>query len=292
MIIISTSAMFAKPTSQDSTLDPVDSVSIRREMEISALKQERLEREVQYYRILVGVVAIAAIVIFVFFYYAKVNRRRFQDMQRERKLTDAKNYISGLENERKRIAKELHDGIANDLLGLEIKLSASTDVRASWIAYDIAKIRNGVRDISHELIPPEFSRLGLDEVLTYYINNVVRRSGIKVNYNTDNTLAVDAIPEHVALEVYRIVQELLSNVLKHSQASCVNIDVKTPESSPSMVQITISDDGPEWTYDTSAYGVGALTTSDRAASIGAKVEYTRLNKLNVKCITFKKHYGC
>lgn len=242
------------------------------------------------YRVLVAVLISAAIAVLIFLYYAKINRRRMRALQQERKLIEAQKYISGLENERKRIAKELHDGIANDLLGLEIKLSANEETKNSWIVKDIAKIRSGVRDISHELIPPEFCKLGLDDVLSYYINNVMSKSGIKVVYTTDHSLSVGEVSEHVSLEVYRIVQELLSNILKHAQATCVTIDVKTLESP--LAEIIITDDGLEWTYDTSAHSVGAITTTDRAVSIGAQVEYLRINNLNVKSIIFNKHYGC
>ena len=257
-----------------------------KEVEISKIKELQLRKELHYYQMFIGLSALLGIAIVTIIYFVVSNRRRIMAMKQELKLAEAQRYISGLESERKRLAKDLHDSVANDLFGLEIKLSSQSDKDYGWIVEEISKIRDGVRYISHELMPPEFSKLGLDEILSFYVDNVVRKSGITITYNSDKTLTVGTISEPVALEVYRIVQELLSNILKHSEATSVIIDIKTLK--PTRAMICITDNGIEWTGHADAYGSGIKTVADRAMSIGATIEYKRSSNQNIKCITFDK----
>lgn len=252
--------------------------------------QQQLADQVHYYRILVVVLILLAIAIFIVIYFAIFNRRRLAAMRQEMSLAQAQKYISGLENERNRIGKELHDGIANDLLALEIKLSSAKNNDSSWIVPEIAKIRDSVRNISHELMPPEFSQLGLDDILSYYLNDVVAKTDLKATFTTDNSLPVGAVSEHVALEIFRIVQELLSNIIKHSKASFVILNIESL--TPAVARISISDDGIEWSAHSVSSGSGVKTVADRAMSIAANIEYKRVSNRNIKCITFAKAYGC
>jgi signal transduction histidine kinase len=253
---------------------------------VSQVVEQKLEQEMHYYLILIGVVMLLVVIVVAIICFLIFNRRRIQAMKQEQKLSEARKYISGLESERNRLAKDLHDGVSNDLLGLEIKLSSYDKEQYGWIADDIAKIRNGVRYISHELMPPEFSRLGLEEILSFYVKDVVSKSGIKTELNTDGSLTVGVVSEHVALEVYRIVQELLSNILKHSSASRVIIDIRSLNSA--VASICITDDGIAWSGDAVVDGSGVKTVADRAVSIGATIEYKRSSNQNIKCIIFDK----
>jgi signal transduction histidine kinase len=181
---------------------------------------------------------------------------------------------------------ELHDGIANDLLALEIKLSSLSESDYGWIAREVAAVRNGVRNVSHELIPPEFARLGLDDVLSYYVANLSRQSKITITLTTDGSFGVGDVRDAVALTVYRIIQELLSNILKHSCASSVIIDIRSL--TPKVANISITDDGIESPGNIVGLGLGIKTVADRLMSIDAKFEYKRFTNQNIKRITFEK----
>jgi signal transduction histidine kinase len=226
------------------------------------------------------------IILACFACYVVVAQRRIAALKRDREKASAHEYVCGVDNERARVGMELHDGIANDLLALEIKLSSLSESDYGWIAREVAAVRNGVRNVSHELIPPEFARLGLDDVLSYYVANLSRQSKITITLTTDGSFGVGDVRDAVALTVYRIIQELLSNILKHSCASSVIIDIRSL--TPKVANISITDDGIESPGNIVGLGLGIKTVADRLMSIDAKFEYKRFTNQNIKRITFEK----
>jgi signal transduction histidine kinase len=226
------------------------------------------------------------IILACFACYVVVAQRRIAALKRDREKASAHEYVCGVDSERARVGMELHDGIANDLLALEIKLSSLSESDYGWIAREVAAVRNGVRNVSHELIPPEFARLGLDDVLSYYVANLSRQSKITITLTTDGSFGVGDVRDAVALTVYRIIQELLSNILKHSCASSVIIDIRSL--TPKVANISITDDGIESPGNIVGLGLGIKTVADRLMSIDAKFEYKRFTNQNIKRITFEK----
>ena len=178
----------------------------------------------------VAVLLIGSVVFII--YAARQKRRR---MQREiefagiradigRQLT--RQYVEGLENERQRMARELHDGVCNDLLAIQMNISAgkSADTTASMID----TCRESVRRISHELMPPEFSYATLDEVVRFFVSKQADAVCEKISFTyesqTDGSDWAD-VPDATALEVYRIVQEAVGNAVKHSGADMINVSM-------------------------------------------------------------------
>ncbi len=251
---------------------------------VSDVDTEALTVKIRNYRLILALVIICMVVAVVANYRYFKRRRRLEDQNKQHELTEKQRYISGLECERCRLAKELHDGVTNDLLGLEMKLSAINDDSLKCIIEDISKIRASVRNISHELMPPEFSHLGLDEILGYYIKDVVGNGGVEMTFTTDNTQPVGSVPEKIAYEVYRIAQELLSNIVKHSQATKADITLRTI--SPGRHCLEIKDNGLEWDGNSKTIGAGTQTLLDRAASIRAVIKFSRKDNLNLKTIIF------
>ena len=124
-------------------------------------------------------------------------------------------YISGLENERNRLARELHDGLCNDLYTVELRLAASEPSSPS--VEMLAECREQARRISHELMPPEFSYATIDEVLSDYVERM--SAGVApciISYESSPRDASWAmVPDGVSFGIYRIVQEALANAVKH-----------------------------------------------------------------------------
>jgi PAS domain S-box-containing protein len=136
--------------------------------------------------------------------------------------------ISAQETERKRLARELHDGVGQILSGIKFRLQAFPDNApltrkgeawlkqvAGFLDHAIAELRR----VSQNLMPSELVDLGLEPALRALCREVESRSGIRV---TVRTVPVAATPE-LALAFYRIAQEALSNVEKHSKATMVSL---------------------------------------------------------------------
>lgn len=173
-------------------------------------------------RTLAGLVATGLAFValtFVFALYAARERRRRLERQIEyarlsadlgRRLT--RRYLDGLESERERMARELHDGVCNDLMALRLGLAGDGEA-----ARLVDGCREAVRRISHELMPPEFAYATLDEVLRYYVTTVCAAPGGRpaAAYTSEADAPWESVPDDVAYEVYRIVQEAVGNALGH-----------------------------------------------------------------------------
>ena len=158
----------------------------------------------------IGVVLLLG-VVFAFVVY--VSRQRRRRMAREvefsrlradigRRLTEQ--YVKGLENERERMARELHDGICNDLSGLSMNLAKG--VSPGDAAQLLDNCRESVRRISHELMPPEFAYANLEEVVRYHLykQREAYAGKVEIGY-TASKGAWENVSDSIALEVYRIV---------------------------------------------------------------------------------------
>lgn len=181
--------------------------------------------------------------------------------RRREALAKIRANLQGVEQERGRLARELHDGVCNDLYGISLLLHTSdTDIPA--IAADIDRVRADVRHISHELMPPRFGESDLDELLRTY----AARSREFFVYRSEGR---PALSEETAYELYRIVQELCSNIVTHSGAESARIDASFSQTG---CQISISyspaSDMPE---NHRGDGIGLDTVRRRAQLIDARI---------------------
>ena len=214
-------------------------------------------------------------VVFAFVVY--VSRQRRRRMAREvefsrlradigRRLTEQ--YVKGLENERERMARELHDGICNDLSGLSMNLAKGVSPTAA--AQLLEGCRESVRRISHELMPPEFAYATLEEVVRYHLYKQREAYAGRVGIvYTASKGAWEKISDGTALEVYRIVQEAVGNALKHSGASVVTVDMQLEGT---RLELTVEDDGRY--APTGRRGIGQASMKRRAAAVGGHLAFS------------------
>lgn len=235
------------------------------------------QSEARRARTLMWLFASAGVLLIVvggFIIYAGRQRRR--RMQREvefanlradvgRQLTQQ--YVEGLENERARMARELHDGVCNDLLAIQMNMSSGQP--ADSTARLIESCRESVRRISHELMPPEFSYATLDEVVRFYMTKQAdaHRDKINITYHSSATgVEWSDIADDMALEVYRIIQESVGNAVKHSGARDIHVELVLNNR---MLDAIISDNG---TYKSSSRkGLGLDSISRRAKAISGRL---------------------
>ncbi|KPV48725.1 histidine kinase, partial [Kouleothrix aurantiaca] len=151
------------------------------------------------------------------------------------------------EQERKSLARELHDQVIQDLLSINYQLE-EIEGEAAQIADadDIAEARSSIRALVEDvrricgnLRPPTIDSLGLGAALQSYTRDWAARTGIAVSLDLDAHL--QRLPEAIELSIFRIVQEGLSNVRKHARASSVQISLK--HTSPRAILVAIADNG-------------------------------------------------
>ncbi|MEM6887767.1 MAG: cache domain-containing protein [Pseudomonadota bacterium] len=197
-----------------------------------AIARAEVETRVQQTFFYIGLITLAALMV-VFLSGMGLNIR-------ERRLADAK--LKGLtqrvfdaqEEERRRVARELHDGISQMLVGVRYALDAARRKldRGDLSAVDplgrgietLGDAISEVRRISRDLRPGVLDDLGLGPALKSLVEDFGARTGIKTEFNTvvfRNRLDSDA-----RIALYRIAQEALTNIERHAQASRVQVDIR------------------------------------------------------------------
>jgi signal transduction histidine kinase len=137
------------------------------------------------------------------------------------------------DTERRRVARDLHDSVGQYLAGLKINLSriesgrgGSAATNAQLFSETLELVDHAiaeVRTISHLLHPPLLDELGFDSAARWYVDEFAKRSGVKVTMTIGEI--VNRLPRSIELALFRILQESLTNVHRHADASSVAIDV-------------------------------------------------------------------
>ncbi|MBN2148508.1 MAG: ATP-binding cassette domain-containing protein [Anaerolineales bacterium] len=199
-------------------------------------------------------------------------------------LQDAqRRLLTELEQERKHLAREIHDQVIQDLLSTNYQLEEiETNEEISFaLKSDLTEVRQNIRalveelrDICGSLRPPTIDSLGLGAAIQSYTNEWTRRTGIPIQLELDENLR--RLPEAIELSVFRIVQEGLSNVQKHAHASHVCISLQ--HSTPRALMLSIADNGqglPDF-FDLSTLSAkghyGLLGVSERVALLGGRLK--------------------
>lgn len=189
-----------------------------------------------------------------------------QKMAEQNKI--AKAVISAQEKERSEIGEELHDNVNQLLAAAKLYLNHSLTQGEEYKPFVIKSVdylvtaMTELRKLSHALVGvAQDEALGLNISLTELINSITAVKNIAIEFN--NNLFVESKSESgVKLVVYRIIQEQLSNILKHAEASRVDIEIKNPEN---YLIVTISDNGKGFNTSAKKEGIGLKNIKHRAS---------------------------
>ena len=214
-----------------------------------------------------------------------------RDVTQRKRLEDfSSGALRASEEERQRIARELHDDTAQRLVTMMVRLrllqrSGDEQVRSAQIEElrrELQETTESVRRIARGLRPPELEDAGVGMALRAHARNLQEASGLKVEMDlepVDHLLAPDA-----KLVLYRIVQEALSNVLRHSGATRSRVRVWREDD---HVLALVEDEGTGFqprSMPTGGGGLGLIGMQERAVMIGGQVriessagEGTRVN---------------
>jgi signal transduction histidine kinase len=162
--------------------------------------------------------------------------------------------LEGEENERRRISRELHDGIGQLLTAIQFKLNAIEGQQKirSEIQAILDETIVEIRRISHNLMPSVLLDFGLEAALKSLCTRTAQSTGWKISFEFDAYPEAPPLPQELIIGFYRIAQEGIHNAVKYSRASQLAIIV---DHEPDQVQLRIRDDGVgfDWaTYQQSA----------------------------------------
>lgn len=205
--------------------------------------------------------------ILIWFLYQQRQKRKNQEiltLKREQQVKTLESLMEGEEKERLRIAKELHDGVNGDLSAIKYKLTAMVEENTKVINEVVQMLDRSseqVRAISHNLVPPALEKFNLIEALEDYAAsmNEIHKPEITFQFLGDPI----RLSKDVEVNLYRIVQELVSNAVKHAQASEITIQVSHQQNN---LLITVEDDGTGFdSKDIKSKGIGLQNIESRIA---------------------------
>ena len=192
----------------------------------------------------------------------------------ERELTQLSGrLITAQEEERARIARELHDALGQELALVTVELSgametASADVcnQLHQVSQKVKTIASEVSELSHRLHPSSLRFLGISAALTSFCREISNAHAIDVEFRSKN---VSRLPGEMELCLYRITQEALRNVVKHSQAKHVSVRLNGDSQE---VALEISDDGIGFDTDRASAGLGLVSMRERLRPLGGQIK--------------------
>jgi len=174
--------------------------------------------------------------------------------------------IKAQEEERKRIAVMIHDDIGNRLNILSLWLNnldtKGDELIKKNISGQMSSLIDSARSISHSLYPVNLESVGLVLYIEELINNLANRVNISLNVSSK----FEKKNIFIEVQVYRIIQEFTTNVLKHSEATRIWIYIKDNQKNLSVV---ISDNGQSFEYDAVKKGMGIKNIESRIKSMNA-----------------------
>jgi signal transduction histidine kinase len=206
---------------------------------------------------------------------ARLERQRDREAETARDLQRlSSQLLTAQEEERRGIARELHDEVGQVLTAIKVELSMAQRAiqESGGNAEALAGVRSitdgalsTVRDLSHLLHPAMLDDLGLPAAVEWYAKGFERRHGVRVELLQDRM--EERLTADIEAAVYRIVQEALTNVAKHAQATRCRIYLQRL---PHTLLVTIEDDGVG--FDASAAGgpgrgLGLISIRERVAQV-------------------------
>lgn len=209
---------------------------------------------------------------------SEVNERRAAELKVRELLAEL---FSAEEEERRRIARELHDTLGQHLAVLAIGLkgienepghAAGVREKLGQVQRTAMLLEREVDRLAHELRPPSLDDLGLEDALRRHVQGWAEESGLEVDVHTRG-LRDERFAGAVETTAYRVVQEALTNVLKHARAQRVSV---IAEHVGGELRVIVEDDGSGFdaAQVRSAHGrqLGLTGMAERAALVGGRLE--------------------
>ncbi len=214
-------------------------------------------------------------------YRYKILRNEKEKLLEEKKLNQQIALETGLKlqnQERSRLAKELHDGLGIDISIIKMKLEAlsidweKSGNRSKEFNEAIANLDNlasDVRSFSHNIMPPDLEKNGIVFVLENLVYNLQKlNSSIEINFTTNIN---EKLPDDLSQNLYFIAKELINNALKHSNASIIDVELMKEKNG---TELKVSDNGIGYDFEKSLKkdGLGLESIKSRVALLNAKLE--------------------
>lgn len=199
--------------------------------------------------------------------------------EREQMYRDLSNHLQQIREEQSaHMAREIHDDLGQSLAALKMNLTmigkTTSDASIGPLVKDMRDILDKtvekVRSLAQELRPPVLDTTGIVEALRWHSREFQKSFGIDTEFETE--LEELQLGKESSLATFRILQEALTNSVRHGHPSRIRIRIHAPKDE--LLEVTVSDDGQGFSYatDGARTGFGLLSMRERAEKVGGSLE--------------------
>ncbi len=234
------------------------------------IQKSMLQREALLRNIAIGSSILALLIaFFIIMYYRQ--RLTTQKLIAKKEIEAITAASKGREKERERIAKELHDGIGGNLAAIKLdlnRITATSDFDLQHVINNIDGTYNEVRALSHHLIPSNVLRNSFEELINNYLLEVSKTSNFEIHNDFYPPAGFNEVSDQLKIELYRITQELINNIIKHSEATRVDLQFTILDD---QIKLLIEDNGIGFDAEKTSKGIGLRNITSRAKSMGGTI---------------------
>ena len=216
------------------------------------LQKAVIQRKNAFNYILIGSAATLLIISLLSFRTYKqkqrIQQQRIYELETEKKLAATEAVLKGEEQERTRLAKDLHDGLGGMLSGIKYSFQTMkgnlimTPENHQAFERSMDMLDSSIREmrrVAHNMMPEALVKFGLDTALKDFCADINQTGALNVSYQSIG-MEASVIEQTTAITVYRIVQELINNTMKHAAAKNAIVQVSRTNG---ILSVTVEDDG-------------------------------------------------
>jgi signal transduction histidine kinase len=209
----------------------------------------------------------------------KLQQQRIGELETQQQLTATEAVLKGEEQERTRLAKDLHDGLGGMLSGIKYSFNTMkgnlimTPENNQAFERSMDMLDSSIKEmrrVAHNMMPEALVKFGLNTALNDFCNDINQTGALQVNYQSIG-MEHAVIEQITAITIYRVVQELINNTMKHASANTAIVQVSKTDSG---INITVEDDGKG--FDTAILkenkGIGWSNIQSRISYLKGKLD--------------------
>ena len=195
-------------------------------------------------------------------------KQKINQMIQDHKLSVIERYQEGQDEERARLARDIHDGIGSDLAGIKLAFEHYSEKhedasQAKRIGEAIDNACFDIRSLSHQLHPLSFSKIGFTSFLNDFVDQITNNTTLTIQTFIFPEEDIDKLPEDLLADAYRIVQELINNIIKHAQATEADVQLTKHDA---YLNIVVHDNGKGFKTN-KKQGIGLRNIKERLQKV-------------------------
>ena len=224
------------------------------------LKQEHQIKKRNTWLTILAIILTASLLLFYFFSKYQKNKNLLLEnekknqqqkiiaLEKEKQLQATESILKGQEDERSRIAKDLHDGLGGLLSGVKYSLNNMKEnvilssENATSFERTVDMLDSGIQElrrVAHNMMPENLIKFGLDTALKDYCTSISNTGKLNINYSSFGMNNYNT-ETNVSITVYRVIQELINNTMKHAEATQSIVQIANENN---ILHITVEDNG-------------------------------------------------